>query len=965
VAAEYLILGEAAAGEADEEERPVGSVHRADSLRLAPARFLELLTDAGLDLAPAGAATTPDALPADDAAAHRVAPASPLPLVVLIVDDGEIEKARAAEVEGDRASRDIIPVSFLGRAAGLFEDLSQSIPAPTAESWELAAERVALIATVGGDRIVRWNRLSHDAEVWSEQSAAASLLQPAEVIEALALTQTLRSRAVDVGTRIPSFIDASSRAIARRRRRRSRIIGITAVALAALVVVASAQTISAVAAENASRTEAEISAAERLGATALDYVDRDPDMPSILAATAEDLARTTGVDDAVRTVASSTLPHESFPLPWVPRQVEAARDADRLAILSIQAPEALIFDTVTRSEVARIDIADASGDEGAASGRLSPDGTDLITLQGDELRVFSIRTGESRILEPTDEAAVAASGALVVDRLLGWLGDDLAVGVGDRVVVVDTGTGAASTIVQGEPGEFAVGFDVASDGERIAVSFESRVLVLDRDLAVTTTLDDQAVSDLAFSRDGESLFLAGATGRMVEFGDGPDDLSTFDYGYSPVSAEPIGDAFVAVGDRSGGLAVAASGFLRPAVQLRAHLSDAVRAAGLRDGVLATVGFDRYLRLWDFPSAADVGTAGPYGFMSQDQLLDSGTHQIRHTAGDEVSVMLVPSFGYSLHTDDGEPGALNYFGGMLSEATLTDDGRYIALVDSEKLVVYPFDDASGEWLRSPLVRWNGRAAGQTSQGLEPHAVTVSAGGDFSVVATTGEVRLWSTPEPDEPQSIDYESAERPLGAFVDDDGRFAVVTETGGWRRQPSDLLEPETDLMPLIRARAPDAALVSAAAVTAVDSAVIATDDGSILRISPDDAQQIAPPGTAVAATRVRISDDGSVVAVLSGAELVIVRAADGAELYRDGAVGALAVSDLSFEPGDPFAVTVVTGLGTVRTLRLDEGNAASSSPSSPLAGLLPGAGAAIGTPRLPTAAETDAFSLDEVVRGG
>lgn len=850
------------------------------------AKFLRKLSSLGVDL-----------VPHDDKA-----PTTDNPVIVLITNTEDT----ADLASRSRGYKEIIPVSFLNGPSAAFHNLSQVIVAKM--GLIQAAERVARIVRFGGRTMVEWNRLVHEASEWTAKPSSGLLLPSERLPAALHLAQSDYAFASPQHWEtVAHFLEAGLYAVAARRRRGRLIVGASSLALIVFIVLAVIQTVGALSAERRSVAEANKATASRLSGIAREYVELDPDIPSLLVDRAAELSDDPAVAEAVSNVAASTMEHHSIALPSVPRQVSAARDANIMAVSSFQDSSIMMLDGSTGQIIGKLDYGDG-GPYRPVSIELSPDGAWLAVKEADRApRLFA-----------TDEfpgGKPAHDGMRAGDDFLGWWqASQGIISRSHQLLAVDFISGEIDQLWSFSEGESVQAITLSADGNFIAIAMTERVVLLG-----TETLEEvrsfplAGMTDVALSADGSTLFGARFPyGMAVAVGETSASDKITETSLAATSVEAIEAGFFAVGDRMGGLSLHAGTRTEAAFEVRAHLTDSVRLARLANGNLASIGFDKYLRLWDVPTSARLGTPTDLGYQpSNPSETAGGTHQIRDLGDGRYGVVIAPSYSRILVGSDHVAASQVGFAGLHTRSILSSDARYTTLISSDKLQVFAFNRVTSKWNLEPVMDVRAAITNMLPSGLDVGEVAMSADGRSVLVANATEARVWRAGENWPSFSASFSEASTPVAARLGSDGQAEVVTADGIIHQlnesvgelKLGDNLSPRT--------------ITSATFIN--DETLLYTDDaGALSEYREGTSHELLPPGSALSSFRIRASPDGRNVAVLASNQLLVVNRIDGKIAFEEASLGALKVVDVAFSSEEPERIETISSLGTIGTVCFD-----------------------------------------------
>ncbi|MFF0492539.1 hypothetical protein ACFYTQ_26215 [Nocardia sp. NPDC004068] len=836
--------------------------------------------------------------------------------VAVLITPGLIQHHDNAELRArTNAYEEIVPVSFLEGSAPVYDELSQIIVRQL--GIDEAAHRIGLIVRYGGRTIVGWQRLADQAIKWHAEGTG--LLRGSEIAAALAVTHSETARGSSHRDTVLAYIEASGSAVTRRRRLWSTALTSIAIVLTVVLTVALAQSISARRAQLAADRAADRADADRLARVATSLIDADPDLPSILATTAHDLAPTDLTSAAVAQTATRTWPHTSTPVGYRPRTVTGARHVPRFAVGESDKPIVHVYQVVAgggANEVSRAEVPVSRGL--AVEGFLSPNGTTLATTEANPgtIRVFDVG------------AAAANPPAWVTgdDRLFGWIDDDrLLVGRGDRLLGVDR-RGGSETLLTDSQGRVFDEANVSNNGRFIVAATEESLTRADlRHELPNRTAAVKHAGDVAINNTGDlaaAVTLPLAT--TVTFG--PDTASVDELkSFYLSNVEFVTDRLIYGGGRNGTFSLFFGN--EHSAPIRAHLDGSVFAA-LADGrSLMTTGNDGYLRIWNLtvdPGAKSYVSrtwkSGPVGLSDDTGVVVaprlSARNQIRFATSTDVVVTGLSGYATVLDAatlQEIEPperrrrreagkcsdcaGIPGYFSGLFSELALSRNGDFLASVNPPQIWInryseqsHYFDGAApvGISARPPRVtREGGEGVGAVSE--DGKSVVVA---DDSVVAT---ISAGTSPM----ASKEYPVQRRPVGLFAGGASPGVAITFDGYAR----DSAGTETRL-PL-----PAGTELAACEIPTIDDYTCVTTQGRILRIIPGRASEIGSVGDGFAPFAIRVSPDTRRIAVIGRSGVSLVDLGSGARSFTPTRIDDQMITDVAFSPsGDRVLAVRVDG---------------------------------------------------------
>ncbi|MEV4241272.1 hypothetical protein AB0J47_39605 [Nocardia sp. NPDC049737] len=840
--------------------------------------------------------------------------------------------------------QEVIPVSFLEGAAPIYKERSQTLVRQLGHLE--AARRISLTVRHGGRTIVDWQRLADQAIKWRDEGAG--LLRASEITAALALTHSETAKASPDRRTVLDYVGASSSAVSRRRRRWSGVLTSAAIMLTILLIVAVVQAFSARREQLAADLAANRADADRLSRVAMSLMDADPDLPSILAATAYNLAPTDLAHTAVAQSAAKTWPHVSVPIDYRPQTVTAARNAERFAVGEYDKPVVHIYqvhDDRTVVEASRIEVA-ASGVV-AVKGYLSPNGTTLATTEAD--------LGTIRIIDVDSAAANKPGWVTERDRLFGWIADHrLLIGRGDRLLSVDL-DGNSETVLSVPEGQEVKDADISGNGRFIVAATTKSITRVDlRREMPERTASVEGAWDVAVNNTGTLAVAAtNPLATTVEFRPETAEVNELQSFYAS-SVAFVTDQLALTGSRNGTFSFSPRdehyGKWEQSATIRAHLDGSLRSAMIGSRQLVTIANDRYLRVWDISDDAgassyisrswQAGLAGvnaKTGVVVRPRL--SARNQIRFATSHDV--VITGRAGYATVLDaetlqEIEPparrlrreagkcsecaGIPGYFSGLFTELLPSRNGRFIAAVSSERTWISEhspqshYFDGPSQVVESPPLKLP-RVTANGGEGVG----AVSDDGTAVVVADDSVVAVISAAD----KSIvshEYPQQRRPVGLFARGSSPAIAVTSDGYLR----DSAGTETRL-PLTNQTE-----LAACEILSNTNYVCVTTQGQILRIEGRAVSEIGSVGDGLTPFAVRLSANEHRVAVIGQQGLSVVEIDSGIRSVTPNRIKDRMITDVAFSPdgnrllavradGTVVAVAVVTQPTAPRALTAEE----------------------------------------------
>lgn len=503
-------------------------------------------------------------------------------VVIMTTDDPEVADAPAAG--------DVIPVSLRGRSGPLWPELSHIVLEPGAADDDVsrAAGRVAAIARIGGARIVQWNQLVSQARAWRAAPSTAPVAREDQLAAGYALA-ALVGEASSSAADVRAYLEESTRAVSRSRRRRTIFAVAFTVALVAVTVLAVTQTGRAASSTASARIAEATAGSERVAALAESLIARDPDVPAVLANEALALRATATARAATATIAASTLPHVSLPLSAGAARLDAA---DECAVVGFWDGRVELLSLETGAVLTAIETEDGVDTTVPATPVVAPDCGALAVFRSGAVDIY----GADGVL----------SGSVSGIRWLDWGSELGLVAVDDEGVVVavdETGrTEPLASLARDEPVSDAAVSGVGT----IALATGAQVVVVDvasgRELYARDVDTGVAVE---LSDDGRYLYLLhGMSVTAIDWQRGVSTAASNGQGY----VEPLARGLYAVSGLNGTLSLMLARNTNPLIAIPNGVGLAAVAA-VGDSRLVTVGRDGMLRVWDVaPAVAAVGSS---------------------------------------------------------------------------------------------------------------------------------------------------------------------------------------------------------------------------------------------------------------------------------------------------------------------------------------------------------------------
>lgn len=844
-------------------------------------------------------------------------------LVVLLDSALESTVDEDAVRELMRNYRDAIPVTVASTSASPYlAELSHIILAES--TIDEAADTIASIVMVGGQRIVEWNRLVDRARAWTDVHDADLLLDEDDSSSATILLADPPMYADEQSlTTTRAFVDASSLAVVRRRRRAITILSAIALFLVVLLVLAITGTFSA----NRSRSQAEderrTAQADGLADLSTRLIDADPDLPSILIRQAAEVKVTDRVLEAANSIETSTWPHRSIELDASPLMLSGASNANRVAVLTSAPQQLRIYDTHTGSVVARL-VPNWPANV-ARTVAISPDGTEVAAKAvGADIEILS-----------ADGRRATVPNSASFGDVLGWLDPaTVAVSGPTALVGVPSEGGPPQVRVSVAPGETVRGFDRTADGKATAaITREAVYLARGGDQPVRVGID--GAMDVAISPSGETLAVAAyPVSKILSFAAGQTPSATSPQVNATRVKSTDADTFV-FGTRDGDLVQTHSGDASTIKVVHAQPGTSLRLARTGSGGLATTGVDGRLRLWA-PQLSGLGQETPVLFgrpydmrkavfahaEKAPSFRESTRHLItvaRHAS--RATVIAQPNYVWTVDVSTGKPTSRDrprYFGGVNADSALSPGGTAIGVVGSEQ-------SSTG------LIGPDGRISkGSTFEGKPPPMAIAGQGEGLLAVsddartlmmADATHLSCWSTIAGTAQQTgerFDIGRAVAALAAITASTTRRCVSLTVDGYLRT-QDGHETRLNAGDLItKIDADETRIVAAAFLADNNSAMAVTDTGDVYAITGLDARPIASVGAGLRPFALRVSPSGKHLAVIGESATTFVDASTGKPVQRIVARGDSFLSDIGFIDENKGQIIAITSMGATQLITLN-----------------------------------------------
>ncbi len=845
-----------------------------------------------------------------------------LTLVVLLDNALESSIPESEVRKLGRHYRDIVPVSVTSAGASEYlAELSHTILADTTP--DAAADLIASIVTVGGQRIVEWNRLVDRARGWADQPDAALLMNEADSsTAAIALADPpsfADEQSLDLTRR---YVNASSVAVTRRRRRTIAVLSTIAFLLVVLLVLAITGTFTANDSRVRANDERNIAQADGLADLSMRLIDADPDLPSILIQQAAGIKTTERVLAAANTIETSTWPHRSVKVGATPEILTGASAAHRVAVVTSQPLQLLVFDTDTGHVVAQLHPHWPL--EEKRSVVLSSDGTRVAT---------KARGADVEILDLNGHA-VTVPGSADLGSVLGWVDTNtLAVVRPDGLVAVPISGGPPQVLMSVTAGETVRGFARTPNGSAVA-AITREALYLSHGTSPPTRVAIDGAMDVAISPSGDAVGVAAfPASRVFRLRPGSEPGFVVPRANATRVESTGADTFV-FGTRDGDLVQAHSGDSSTLKVVHAQPGISLRLAAAGSGQLATTGSDGYLRVWS-PGVSGMGTETPLMFGAPHDMREavfahsSATPTMRESSRNLISVasggsrataIAQPNYMWTVDVSTGKPVRTDrpmFFGGLDADTSLSPKGTAAAIVGAKRSSTGKLGP-DGRLSKGSL--FEGKSLLMSIAGTGDGLMAVSDDATTIAMADATHLNCWSTVTDSKVQNDKSFHEGRSVASVAartkDGSARCVALTVDGYFRTQ--DGREERVDEELTQRIDDGSTQIAAAAIGSDGDSAIAVTDTGDVYTLSGRDAQRIGGVGEGLKPFAVRVSPSGKRLAVIGEGATVIVDVDSGTTIQRIVGRGDSFLSDVAFVDENKGQLIAITSLGAAQLITLD-----------------------------------------------
>lgn len=769
----------------------------------------------------------------------------------------------------------LIPIAVGTRAAAAFPDVSQIVLGQIGD--DRAVDRILQVARVGGPALAEIFRLSASADRWDRAGRPTSQLLRGSLVET-ALGLVAPAAALQRATVFREFVAASA---AHRRRRNRRFLAVgtaAAVVLALVAVIAFKQQRTAAAATDDYHARQGHAESLRLAGLATDFIGIDPDLPWILAQQAIAAEDTPQAEAAARQVLTVVPRHHTVALPGLPTALSSDPGSDLVAV------------TYTDG---RVDV--RSGQDGALRREL-PKSSGVAELAPGGKTVAVVGTGTQLL----DVATGRSVRDLPTDTFWGWAGATrMLVSSGGALAVLDVQSGdrtpTQASIGSADPRAWSV----SADGTVANLLEGDDVLSVDlRTGQALPLITVPGALDIATSRDGSTATVMTSGPSPVLVTRSATGLTQEEAGGSGQHVGALGDGYVLT-SAIGEVQVMAPTQRNPARLFVGHRGPAVGAGEVAGGRLATVGADRYLRLWDLGTPLlrypDVGQgmdlltrAAPSSIESWRPLiaLDSRARRLTYT-------FQIPGVVGTLDATTLRPAGPQ---GNLGEITMLTR----PLPPAGRLAWFSASGASSVWDISGPGKATKKASCPSTGSLALAAMLTGASDDGQRLALASPVELlsWDATTCSYQHTQYTGGRQQPVAVLIDAAHHASVVTTSGIWWREgarPVSLTPPGSSVV---------------AAALGHDGTLFYVTDGNVLSsYAGGRTHRIGALPEDLSVFALRPAETGGLIGVIGRSRSVVL----------DGSTGRIAL-DLSPQGGDGSVVRdLAIANSTVWEIREDD----------------------------------------------
>ncbi|MEV7663517.1 hypothetical protein [Paenarthrobacter sp. NPDC089316] len=726
----------------------------------------------------------------------------------------------------------LVPVVEGTVSSPILNDLSQLFLGKL--SVAEVADRIALLATIGGSTLASLARLEARAHQWNEASGATSHLLRGQAIDDA--TKTLSAASAIATRNANHYVKASVDGRRRRNRLQGAVSGVVVIALASGSTVAFLQQQEANAASSLAQTRSAAAESVRLAGLATSLIGTDPDLPWLLAAQGLHRSNTPEAIAAARRVVQSTPSHTSIRLPALPRSLASDPTTGTIAVRYVEG------NTEVRSGVDGQLVQSFTAEPTDTSGvAIAPGGKVLAIGQ----RLVNVSTGQTITTLP--------------GSICGWTSARTAMTVNEGKLVLNditSGTATPTQISITSPSKVAC--SVAAKAPIATILDGNDVLSVDLDKGTALppqTVENSGAADIATSDDGSMAYVA-LPGGSKGFQRTATNLK-------PVDVRGTGNLVV-----SNGTTWAVGDNVRPTTQVGiasgtiidsylSHRGPISGIAALPGGRTATSGADGYLRLWSPPDAVAYPDGGD---QLRTDLFSRGAPSSRVLYRPQ---MVLSNDGNSLAVSNSAQGTATI---LNSSDFGKNAGRFVGNSPSatvplpSKLFFHHVPDQSFSVIdiEKSQVVW--RSSLSTS--LKPIIAAANDAGTRVGFATSKA--MVSVASDGASHMTEFESTGTPVWMSITDTDMTVVLSQGTIYREGV-----PPVSVSGL-------GSPVAAAAAGPRGSILLVGTNGTLAEASEGNLRIITRLSTGIGAFAIRVSPDGSLIAVLGAGAGIVVNATDG-----------------------------------------------------------------------------------------
>ncbi|WP_146111874.1 WD40 repeat domain-containing protein [Arthrobacter sp. MYb227] len=763
-------------------------------------------------------------------------PSSPVSLVVVAIAANASADPMTVEKVLEPWRNQLVPVVEGSTPSHILGNLSHLVLGQLSVSQ--IADRIVLLANVGGARLAYLVRLEARADQWfvSDRNRA-TLLRGSAIDEA---TKVVGAASMVASPRAKEFVRASLEARRSRSRIQRAIAGIVAGVLIAGSTVAVVQRQTANAAAMSAEARAADAQSVRLAGLATSLIGTDPDLPWLLATEALQQSQTADAIDSARRVIQSAPTHQSIKLDGLPIAMASDRITGKIIIRFVDGSTELrsADDGQLIRQFSALST-DLAGADIAPGGKTVLVGNRLIDVESAQtIRTFSGTFG----------GWASPGSALIVQKKKLALLDIKSGSIKQTQVIITSPEDAAFSVAAHAP------IATILDGKRLlSVNLNTGTalapLNIERDSMVSiATSDDGAMAFIALSQ-GSKIFHR-SEGNL-------EDVNVIGTGTAVVCN---GKTWIIANNM---LPISHLGVESKTVHASylAHRGPISGIGALSGGRTVTSGADGYLRIWDplpdisFPAGGDklqgfdaFSRAGLARTLYRPKLsLSNDRKTITVSNANQGSVDVLNSV--DLTKKDGTlSGGAPIINVPLSNERFvrinnlgTELSLMVVEVSTNKILWKATPDENMRYLHEVTADSTGsRVATASSKSL------VSYGSDGSIIRTP------------------FDRTSIPVWIGMREGNAMAVTSE--------GMYFQEGADPVPLTELGSP----IVSAALGPENSIFVLGTDGTLAQSNAGRMRVITNLGSTLGAFSMRASKDGTQIAVLGSASSVVVSAVDG-----------------------------------------------------------------------------------------